>query len=144
MAKFGEIQVSAGLVLYRGRGRGRRYLLILNAKGHWDWPKGHVERGESFDSAMVRETAEETGLRDFRVDDGFFRHLSWSFTERGRSVFKIAFFGLGRARSFGVRLSAEHRAWRWVGFEDGFGLLGFPESRRLLRGAESHLAGRER
>ena len=118
--------------------------MLLNAKGHWDWPKGHVERRESLDKAMARETAEETGIRDFRVEHGFFRHLSWSFAERGRRIFKIAFFGLALARTCGIRLSREHRAWRWLGFGDALRLLKFPESRRLLKGAERHLSGSEK
>lgn len=37
-------------------------LLAMRRRGRWDLPKGHVESGEGFVEAAVREVAEETGV----------------------------------------------------------------------------------
>lgn len=34
-----------------------------HAAGMWGFPGGHLEGGESFDHCVIRETAEETGIR---------------------------------------------------------------------------------
>lgn len=54
-------EVSAGGVVFRRRGEAVDVLLI-KAGGRWSFPKGNVERGESHETAALREIAEETGL----------------------------------------------------------------------------------
>lgn len=41
----------------------RDEILMIFRLGRWDFPKGKVEEGESFEVAAVREVEEETGLR---------------------------------------------------------------------------------
>ena len=35
---------------------------MINLRNRWDLPKGHIEAGESSDSAALREVIEETGI----------------------------------------------------------------------------------
>lgn len=44
-------------------------LLMINLRGRWDLPKGHVESGESSRVAALREVVEEAGIRAEVVDD---------------------------------------------------------------------------
>ena len=44
-------------------------LLMINLRGRWDLPKGHVESGESSREAALREVEEETGIRAKAVGD---------------------------------------------------------------------------
>ena len=37
-------------------------LLIKHNKGHWDFPKGHMEEGETEKQTAVREVKEETNM----------------------------------------------------------------------------------
>jgi len=39
-------------------------VLLINRKkqGDWSFPKGHVEKGESYEECAIREVKEETGL----------------------------------------------------------------------------------
>ena len=128
-------------MLYREGKRGPLFLLIRNAKGHWDFPKGGIERGESVEEALRRETAEETGIRSLRLAPGFRRKLSWRYTEGGRRFFKTAHFCLARTGSSRVRLSREHTGARWLLPGKAARLLRFPGPRRLLREAVRFLAG---
>lgn len=62
-----KYEKSCGAVIFRLKDGKREYLLILNkkgnAKGHWGFPKGHIEEGETEYSAAAREIFEETGIR---------------------------------------------------------------------------------
>ncbi|NLY36943.1 MAG: NUDIX domain-containing protein [Tissierellia bacterium] len=60
-----------------------KVLLLLNTKGKWVLPKGHVEENESLRSAAVREVREESGL-EAKIQ----KKLGWieySFYHQGRN-----------------------------------------------------------
>lgn len=46
----------------RGVSREIEALMVLNRGGHWEFPKGHKEEGESDQDTALRELKEETGL----------------------------------------------------------------------------------
>ncbi|RDK84695.1 NUDIX hydrolase [Marinirhabdus gelatinilytica] len=45
----------------------KKEILFIRRNGKWDLPKGKMEKGESFEEAAVRETMEETGVKDLKV-----------------------------------------------------------------------------
>ncbi len=56
-----------------------RYLLLKNNEsggGHWDFPKGHVEPGESEEETALREIYEETKL-NVSIIGGFRESISY-------------------------------------------------------------------
>lgn len=58
-----EIVAQAGAIVYRQNGDVQ--ILLVEAKrtpGHWIFPKGHIEAGESADDAALREAREEAGV----------------------------------------------------------------------------------
>jgi 8-oxo-dGTP pyrophosphatase MutT (NUDIX family) len=127
-------------VLFRRRACRVEFLLIRNAKGHWDFPKGHVEPGESSRAAMRRETREETGLRLGSVEPGWTRRIRYRVREDGRSRPKTVLYRLAQARAGRVRLSAEHTRARWTEAAGALKLLAFANARRLIRDAVRRLA----
>ena len=129
------LQRSAGAVVFRDTAAGRRYLLLRNVKGHWDFPKGRIEPGETSEEAARREAGEEAGLRRLDLLPGFRMLLRWRFREGGRPRRKEAEYWLARARGARVRVSREHSRAAWVTLEQGTRLLAFPNARNLLRTA---------
>lgn len=69
---------SCGAVVYRGK-KGNREILLVRHKngGHWAFPKGHVEKGETEEETALREIREETGLR-VKLKTDFRRSVSYS------------------------------------------------------------------
>lgn len=55
-------EVSYGIVPLRYMEGGWQILLIRHHAGHWTFPKGHADRGESPQQTAERELREETGL----------------------------------------------------------------------------------
>lgn len=62
-------QISAGGVIYRKNNEKYSFVLILDAYDKWTFPKGKVEKGDSFEDTAVRELREETGLTDLKIID---------------------------------------------------------------------------
>jgi bis(5'-nucleosidyl)-tetraphosphatase len=81
---------SAGVIpilIRSGEARGS-YLLIhsarvLNPLARWEFPKGNTEPGETPRKAACREMIEETGLRSWRVLDGFQQPKTYHYFRDG-------------------------------------------------------------
>ena len=89
-----EREVSAGGIVFRRFGdHSLRFLLIRDSYDNWGFPKGHLEGEESPSEAALRETSEETGLKDL-VLHGPIRIIDWHFRFRGRFIHKYCHFFL--------------------------------------------------
>ncbi|HHM05213.1 MAG TPA: NUDIX domain-containing protein [Gammaproteobacteria bacterium] len=117
--------LSAGVVVLRGHGPARRYLL-LRAYRHWDFPKGLVEAHEAPLQGALREVQEETGLTDLVFTWG---HDYIETGPYGRG--KVARYYLAEAPRGEVRLPVnpklgrpEHHEFRWVSPAEARTLLG--------------------
>ncbi len=115
---------SAGAVVFRRGDHGVR-LLVLRAFGHWDFPKGLVEDGESELATARREVWEETGLGEitFAFDEDYRETLPYAGG-------KIARYYIAETRSEKVTLPVsaelgrpEHDEWRWVSLDEAEDLL---------------------
>lgn len=57
---------AAGGIVYNAR----QEVLLIHRLGHWDLPKGKIDKGEQPEEAALREVREETGLGEV-FSDGF-------------------------------------------------------------------------
>jgi bis(5'-nucleosidyl)-tetraphosphatase len=128
-------EFSAGFVLFRATPRGLRFLL-LDYGQHWDYPKGHLEEGESAWRAAVRELREETGIRQVDRVGGFQRAMHYAFdSPRKGHVRKTVTYFLGRTRAETVRLSDEHEGFAWLPYEQALERLTYQNARDMLAAA---------
>ena len=58
-----------------------KVLLIQQTKGHWGFPKGHMEAGETEIETAIREVKEETNL-DVEIDENK-RYTMEYITDKG-------------------------------------------------------------
>ncbi|MFH1332713.1 MAG: NUDIX domain-containing protein, partial [archaeon] len=58
---------SAGVIVYNNG----EFLILQYTAGHWDFPKGHIEKGETERETALRELKEETGITDAFFVKGF-------------------------------------------------------------------------
>ena len=76
-----NFEKSCGAIIYRIKDDNLEFLTISHrSDGHWGFPKGHVEKGESEEETAIREIYEETGLQVNLIDG--FRESSCVFTKR--------------------------------------------------------------
>lgn len=57
LANFDVVSAAGGLVL-----NPKKEVLFIYRNGIWDLPKGRIEKGESIESAAIREVEEECGI----------------------------------------------------------------------------------
>jgi 8-oxo-dGTP pyrophosphatase MutT (NUDIX family) len=75
--------IAAGGLVTNERGD----LLFIFRKGKWDLPKGKSEGKESPEECAVRETEEETGLRQVTLDS-FLTTTFHTYVENGKKILK--------------------------------------------------------
>ena len=68
------MEKSCGAIVYKEENNELKFLLAHQSNGHFSFPKGHMEAGESEQETAFREVKEETGLditfvTGFRVKD---------------------------------------------------------------------------
>ena len=126
---------SAGIIVYyrEKATNSMLYLVLHNSVGHWDFPKGKIEAGETTRDAALRETKEETGL-DVTICEGFEQKIAYYYKDRsGQLISKTVVFFIGEALSKDVVLSREHLYFKWVPLEEAFTLLTFANGKQLLK-----------
>jgi len=134
---------SAGFVVYRPESDGTRQYLLLDYGRHWDFPKGHVEKGEDDLTAALRELAEETGITQARVVPGFHHEITYFFRDRRKGLVRktvVFFLGHTAAGDRDIVLSDEHTAFEFLPFAAALKRITYPNARQVLRLAEDKLA----
>lgn len=133
-----ETDFSCGIIPVVHDGLSRRYLLVQHLAGHWGFPKGHPERGESPIRAALRELSEETGLGrvDLLKKPAF--EERYRFRKRsGRVVIKSVVYHLGRVQGGVVRAQPEELAdIAWGDARATARRMTFNEGRALLAEVE--------
>ncbi len=85
-----EHEKSCGAVIFRKHHGNTELLLIKHTNGgHWSFPKGHVEPGETEAETARREVREETGL-EVQIDTSFREVVSYS--PRKDTIKKVVYF----------------------------------------------------
>jgi bis(5'-nucleosidyl)-tetraphosphatase len=139
MAMYDEI--SAGAVLHLMDENFEINYLILNySYGHWDFPKGNVEIGETEIDTIKREVMEETGIVDIKLIEGFRQQISYKYRKKSKLVHKTVVYYLAETKSNKVVLSFEHVNFAWLNFDDALNKLSFENSKKVLKNAKEFLS----
>ena len=139
-----RIERSAGFVLFRVTPSGRREYLLLDYGRHWDFPKGHLEKGENDLDAALRELREETGISDPQVIPDFHREITYYFRDRKKGLIRktVAFFlGRSQVKDEEIVLSREHEGFAFAPFEIAVRQTTYANAREVLKLAEEKLVG---
>jgi 8-oxo-dGTP pyrophosphatase MutT (NUDIX family) len=130
---------SAGFVIFRSAGKSAREYLLLDYGRHWDFAKGHVEKGEDDLTTALRELREETGIVGVRVVRGFQHEVTYFFKDRRKGLVRkrvVFFLGETATAPCDILLSHEHEGFAFLPFDVAVKRLTFPTARQILRLAE--------
>jgi 8-oxo-dGTP pyrophosphatase MutT (NUDIX family) len=135
---------SAGFVLFRIGSDGRREYLLLDYGRHWDFAKGHLEKGEDDLTAARRELREETGISEIEIVHDFRHEIAYFFRDRKKGLIRktvVFFLGQTTVTDQMIVLSNEHEGFTFVPFEAAIRQTTYANARQVLRLAEEKLAG---
>ncbi len=130
---------SCGAVIFRRDGA-KKYLLLHYEGGHWDFVKGHVEKGENERETTLRETEEETGITDLKFVEGYRESISYFYRRAGRTVRKEVVFYLLETHTEQVRLSREHVGFDWLTYDRAMERLTYKNAKDTLQKAQDFLS----
>lgn len=128
-----EKEKSYGAVIINEK---KQFLLIRNKNGgHWDFPKGHKEEGESSRETALREVLEETGL-EVRLIDGFKEKSRYSPRP---GVEKTVTFYLGFSMGEVKIQEEEIMEYEYLSYDEAKNRITFKESRSIIASAKQFI-----
>jgi bis(5'-nucleosidyl)-tetraphosphatase len=140
------VEKSAGAVIFRREGDKIFYLLLhypgashRAKKDYWDFPKGHIEKGEEIEDTVKREVFEETGLKDIKFIEGFKETIKYFFKFQGKNILKFVTFYLAETKEEKIKISFEHLDFAWLPFKEALERVTFPNAKRILKKAHLFL-----
>jgi len=131
-------EVSAGAIVFR-RDKGIKYLLLKYEEGHWDFAKGHIEKGEDEETTVRREVEEETGIKQIDFIKDFKEKIHYFFRAEGKTIYKEVFFYLVETKEEKVKLSFEHIGYEWLDYEKALERLTYKNAKVILEKADKSL-----
>ena len=127
-----ELEKSAGTIIFRKDKEVLYYLLLHYQAGHWDFPKGNIEKGEQITETVRRETKEETGIGDIEFIQGFKEKINYFYQRKGKKIYKTVVFFLSRTKTKKVKLSFEHQDFEWLPYKESLEKLTFKNAKEVL------------
>lgn len=127
------MEKSCGIILFNDN----KVLLLQhndtgNTRGHWDFPKGHMERGESEIQTALRELEEETGLKDLKLFSDFSHKISYNLIKDGKEIRKEVIFFVGITIETKIILSEEHQDYVWLNYDSAMERLTYNSAKESL------------
>ena len=135
------IEQSFGVVPIYRKGTDLKFLLIQHTAGHWAFPKGHADEGETEIQTARRELREETGIADVMLITmpPFDEH--YRVNRKGQPREKLVRYWIGYVRDLRVRMQeTEVQAYKWATLAEARQLITYIQSRNLLEEVVKYLA----
>ena len=129
-----QYEKSCGAIVYRKFHGNTEILLRKHVNsGHWSFPKGHVEEGETEEETALREVKEETGI-DILVDTSFRETVQYY---PRKDTQKIVVYFLGKARNYDfVPQEEEIAAIKWVEIGNAAAMLTYENDKTIVAKAK--------
>ncbi|MBT8211642.1 MAG: NUDIX hydrolase [Acidimicrobiia bacterium] len=135
-ASKGDIAAAGGVVFRRRKKDGSPLFLLVHRPRYKDWtfPKGKLDKGESFIDAAVREVAEETG-----VDPEVHLPLGTVTYTTGNKNNKVVRYWLMEGKKEKFKPNREVDRVLWLSGDQARLQLTYDRSEKLLQWAETRL-----
>jgi bis(5'-nucleosidyl)-tetraphosphatase len=122
-------EFSFGIIPLRQRRGQWEVLLIQHQAGHWAFPKGHAEPGETPQQAAVRELQEETGLLITKYLSEEPISESYFFFSKGQRIHKTVQYFLAHVTGKVQIQEAEIINSQWLPIQHAAGFITFKKAK---------------
>jgi 8-oxo-dGTP pyrophosphatase MutT (NUDIX family) len=140
-----SIEKSIGSVIFRRKENGEKEFLILHyPNGHWDFAKGHGEKGETEHFTLLREIAEETGITNLTIIPKFKRHIRYFYRavgdealeriqeKKSLNVMKKLVYYLVEVKARKIVISSEHVGYGWFLYDQALSRITYSGGRSVF------------
>jgi len=144
---------SAGAVIFRVENSKPYYLLLRYHSGHWEFAKGHIEKGESNEETVKREVKEETGIQEIKILPEFKEYIKYFFRasyglkgeekKKAPWIFKLVVFYLAQTKEKDVKISKEHKDFIWLPFQEAQKKLTYKNAKNILKKANDYIVSKK-
>ncbi|MGN1298452.1 MAG: bis(5'-nucleosyl)-tetraphosphatase [Candidatus Scatovivens sp.] len=108
-----------------------KVLLVKHRKGHWDFPKGHVEGNETEEETAIREVKEETNI-DVEIQAS--KKYKINYIIEDKQVDKDVFFFLAQPLNLTTKPQYEEvDIAEWKTFEEALNLITYENSKNIFK-----------
>lgn len=131
---------ACGIIVYQEIDGQTKFLVIKHnikeREDYWNFPKGHVEAGESEEETAIREVFEETGISTeivsgFRATDQYFT-IDWDKEKIDKNVV----FFVGKPLNVNIKIDpAEVIEAKWLNYAQAKEIISYDGSKRVLEEA---------
>lgn len=134
-----KLEKSCGAIILSSNNDNRKVLLIQHENGgHWAFPKGHVENGETEIETAGREIEEETGLQA-EISTAFRKSVSYSPAE---GITKEVVYFLAFAANEDIqKQDAEVTDYLWLPMNDALAKVTYDNDKYILQTAIDFVEG---
>jgi len=126
---------SYGIILiFRKDNHEDRFLILRHNAGHWSFPKGHKEEGETSVEAALRELEEESGIKEieFAKDTPVIKE-NYSFEKNGNHYDKTNEYFIAFTKDDIVKIqNSEINEYKWATYDEAVNTFTFEEPKGVL------------
>jgi len=121
-----EKEKSCGCIIFKDD----KVLLIQQTQGHWGFPKGHVEEGETEAETAKREVKEETNV-DVEIDESK-RYVETYKMPNG--VMKDVIYFVAKPIGGEIKKQEEEvKNIKWLTFEEAINTITYENTKELFK-----------
>lgn len=127
-----KYEKSCGLIVFKKENNDIYVLLVQMNRGHWSFPKGHMNHSETEEQTSLREIKEETNL-EVDIVEGFRQTMTYlSDTDTMKEVI----YFLAKPKSVKIqRQETEIKSISWFKFENAIDILTYDKDKEILKHA---------
>ena len=131
-----QMEKSCGALVLRREDDRWKVLLVQNKNGgHWAFPKGHVEEGETEKETAIREVKEETGLT-IEINTDF--RMTTQYSPKKDVIKDVVYFLSVVNTAETVRQVEEIDDVRWMSFSRAKLRVTFRRDKEILEAAQQY------
>lgn len=128
---------SIGVIVFKRFPRSLKYLVLKHSKGHWAFPKGHADKGETKLETAKRELKEETGIKRITlISKRVLLKEEYVIRKEDKRIHKTVEYFIAETATDKVKIDGDEILnYKWCTPEGAQKLLTFPQSKRLAKKA---------
>jgi len=104
-------------------------LLIHSNKGHWGFPKGHMEEGETEVQTAIREVKEETSI-DVEINERY--RYTQKYSPKEDVIKEVVIFLARNIKGYQKAQLEEVSEVKWFEFQEAIKIITYDNSREIL------------